>query len=95
MSILTHVRNASGLRTPNIGRPPYDAVPSRRCDMVRTFDDGREHQCWSGASWLLPEMSRCAHHVPAEYLPVLQERARHWAEYAAMIWDDVVRDHPI
>jgi hypothetical protein len=74
-------------------------MSSRRCD-GRIWIPGhvrgsRWIRCSNYASWLIPEVAYCSHHLPAELIPVAGDRLMLWADKAAELWRDVCDELPL
>jgi hypothetical protein len=77
------------------GRPPYAAAPpGPTCGMTIIIPPTRDSPCRNSALWLLPELPRCAHHVPLHLLPLVQERTRLWETFGAVAWLEVLSATP-
>lgn len=70
-------------------RPP---VTTRRCDAPRAGVDA--DGCASHAVTWLPELDRCQHHVPNEWLPIVNERMRLFTTVAQQLWSVVLEAVP-
>lgn len=89
MSVQSHLWNDVS-KPAQAGRPPYEAAPPVGCGkLIQVNPDMPPRPCWSYGLWLLPELPRCAHHLPTELLPLVQERLALWAEFAGELWEDV------
>ena len=66
------------------GRPPYALAPSRRCELCSLF-----------AVWLVPEVTRCFHHLPLPLIALANERREEWIEQGSEAWKLVLLHHPI
>lgn len=69
------------------GRQQLDAPPE--------WVERREDPCRNGASAWMPEVSYCAHHMPASLVALAGYRAQLWASLAEDIWNQVCAEYPI
>lgn len=89
MGIQSHGRTRQTVAV--VGRPPSGAAAPRGCRGVTTFGN----RCNNYAHWLLPELAYCAHHVPADLIPLLVERQTFWSVLGAEAWTEVLAACPL
>lgn len=90
----------------DVGRPPGSAP--RLCTGLRWIPPGSRQswgaepvgpegawvECSSGATAWAPEVSFCSHHLPEEWIPVINARLRLYAALCRDVWADVLAEYP-